>query len=551
VGISARDRTALSANWLGCAPWVVAAAGLAALIWFDLGPNLASNDDWMFAWSVKRLATGHGIQKVPDLAPLGLVQLFWGTLVSLGHVDYRLLRLSAVPFCLLAVYCTHRLSLNLGASRFWAAVAAGSLLAAPLYMALATTFMSEVFYIGLLMAVALAGETWVRRGRAAPICVALVALAFLERQTAVYMPAAITIALVLARRHRTVRTREWIYVAAMWAAVGGLFSVVELAGLDRATSGRALAILQNPPVDNVFRLAVYLPGMLGLFCAPFLGALLSRTRSQDAGVPLHGRGPRAGVVVRVTLICLAIGAAAALTVGRVPTLPGDYLTPGSLGPVHLDGPKAYLFSGWIFPGIEAVAVASFVGLVLGARGLGMRRDRPVGIEFLVLLAIGQLVPLLYGRAFDRYFLPALVVVLPLVALLATRWQATPAPAAAIWASFVMVSGLAIYVVGEQDYQAWQQARDTAARRAYAVVSPGQVSAGFEANGVYVELPDYDAHGLPSRPPILQPERLPSSIGPARPMIRLEFAPSDDPRPGVTYWSIASGRIVIVGDYHGG
>ncbi len=540
MATSARDHEGMPRSWLGYAPWAVAFAGLAALVWFDLGPNLPSNDDWMFAWSVKRLATGHGIQRVPDLAPLGLVQLLWGTLVSLGHVDYRLLRLSALPFCLLAVYCTYRLARNLGASKFWASVAGGGLLAAPIYLALATTFMSEAFYVGLLMAVALTGEAWVSRGGAAPICVALIALAFLERQTAVYAPAAITIALLLARNRRAVSPREWVWAGVMWLAVGGLFVWAELAGLDRATSGRGLAIVQQLPVDNLFRLAVYLPGMVGLFCAPFAGALFGQRAEPDA----DSRSPRPGTV-RLAMAGLATVAFIALVLGRVPTLPGDYLTPHGLGPIHLAGSKPYLFPGWMFVGIEAVAAGAFLGLIWRTPRLRIRRDLPVGVLFLVLLAIGQLVPLLFGQTFDRYFLPAVVLALPLAASIASRLQAVPTPRAAAWAGFAMVFGLAIYVAGQQDYQAWQLARDTAAQRAYATASPARVSAGFEANGVYVELPGYEAHGLPDRAPILDPAQLPSSREPANALVRLEFAAADDPRPGVSYQSLAPGRVVII------
>ena len=548
VAVSAGNARPL-AGWLHFAPWIVGIAGLAALVWFDLGPNLPSNDDWMFAWSVKRLATGHGVQKVPDLAPLGLVQLFWGTLVSLGHVDYRLLRLSALPFCLLAVFCTHRLALNLGASRFWASVAACGLLTAPLFLALSTTFMSEVFYVGLLMAVALTAETWVSRGRAAPICVGLVALAFLERQTAVYVPAAITIALLLARRRRTVSAREWIYVAGMWLAIGSLFLVVELAGLDRATSGRGLAILQHLAVDNLFLTVWYLPAMLGLFSTPFILALFRRRPAEPTELAVRRRGrPRIGVILTGTLIPLAIAQLVLLSLRGRLTIPGNYLTLAGLGPTILSGTKPNVYPAWLFLAIEMAATAALIGLLFNLRvGMSWRRLQP-GVALMLLLGIAQLVPLLIGRTFDRYYLPAVVVVLPVIALMATRTRPVPGGAATVAAVLTMVGGLLLYVIGEQDYQSWQSARDAAARQAFATTPPALVQAGFEANGVYFELPGYERYGLPDRAPILNPELLPSIVGPAHPVVRLEYASPDDPRPGVSYRSIASGKIVIIGGH---
>jgi len=62
-----------------------------------------------------------------------------------------------------------------------------------------------------------------------------------------------------------------------------------------------------------------------------------------------------------------------------------------------------------------------------------------------------------------------------------------------------------------------------------------VMAGFEANGVYVSLPDYERTGHYDRFAV---------TGPAHPAITLMFAPASDPRPGVAYWSIAPGRIIL-------
>jgi hypothetical protein len=109
----------------------------------------------------------------------------------------------------------------------------------------------------------------------------------------------------------------------------------------------------------------------------------------------------------------------------------------------------------------------------------------------------------------------------------------------------MTAGIAVYAVGEQDYQAWHVAGDTAARRAFMTAPPSQVDGGFEINGVYTELPGYEASGIPRRAPILDGGKLPSMIGPAHPQYRLIFAAPNDPRDGVSYYSLAPGRIVIV------
>jgi len=60
-------------------------------------------------------------------------------------------------------------------------------------------------------------------------------------------------------------------------------------------------------------------------------------------------------------------------------------------------------------------------------------------------------------------------------------------------------------------------------------------AGFEANGVYVSLPDYERTGR---------LELFAVTGPAHPVITLMFGGPSDPRPGVSYRSIAPGRIIL-------
>ena len=524
--------------------WAVGVLGLATLVYFDLGPNLASNDDWMFAWSVKQLILGHGMLRVPDLAPLGVVQTLWAAAVTLGHVDYRLLRLSAVPFVVLACYCAFRLSRNLGADQFWAGVAGSSLLAAPIYLALATTFMSEVFYVGLLMAVALTCERWVSRGRMAPLCVVLVGICFLERQTAIYVPPAVTVGLLLATKVREVKPREWTYLAGLWLVVIGLLLAVQRAGLDEATSGRALSILRHPDIRTIFFSAMMFPGLLGLFSAPFmLGFVGRKAHPNTSAQELSGR-PSRGRKVILGLLVLVIADAIVLTINHVPTLPGNYLTLRGLGPSYWAGTKPNLYPQLLWFSVELVSLASVVALLVGNRDQAKIPRLNAGVAFVVVLGALQLLPLAFGPIFDRYYLPALAPLLPVLAAAASSRDSKFGLCARAWAIGAMVAGIAIYAVGQQDYQAWHVAGNTAALEAFRNAPPAQVDGGFEINGVYTELPGYEAGGLPNRAPILDAGKLPSMVGPTSPRYRLMFAAANDPRDGVTYTSLAPGRIVI-------
>jgi hypothetical protein len=143
---------------------------------------------------------------------------------------------------------------------------------------------------------------------------------------------------------------------------------------------------------------------------------------------------------------------------------------------------------------------------------------------------------------DRYYLPALVSLIPLAVLFASRGDGAGTRIAAL---AMMGLGLVVYAVGEQDYQAWQAARDQAARAAYATMGPDRVQAGFEANAVYWEIPYFEAHGtLPQDGGPQRVAGVPAFAGPADAAACLVFAPAGDPRPGVAYDSASPGKIVV-------
>src|SRR6202165_2667106 len=138
-------RFAIALDLPTAAVLLLAVAGVAALVIFDLSPPLAFNDDWMYAWSVRQLVTGHALHNFPETSALAGVQLFWGAIFSLGHADQRLLRLSVVPLVLLTGWCSFQLARRLGADRFWSSVAGAALLAMALVMTNGTSFLRGGF----------------------------------------------------------------------------------------------------------------------------------------------------------------------------------------------------------------------------------------------------------------------------------------------------------------------------------------------------------------------------------------------------------------------
>ena len=181
------------------------------------------------------------------------------------------------------------------------------------------------------------------------------------------------------------------------------------------------------------------------------------------------------------------------------------------------------------------AVITFVMLLVVRRRWWNPAAIPPDAVLLVLVSAAQFLPLLVVQVFiyDRYFLPVIAPLVPLVAVIATG--AARQPAARAWATVALAGGLILYAAGEQDYLAWQGARDRAAHIAYQLAPRDQVQAGFEANAVYVELPKYERTGRAD---------LFAILGPEHPRITLRFAPASDPATGVSYSSLNPGRIVL-------
>jgi hypothetical protein len=511
----------------------LALAGLAALVIFDLSPPLAFNDDWMYSWSVRQLVAGHGLHSFPESTALALAQVLWGAAFSLGHADQRLLRLSIVPLVVLTGWCTYLLARRLGADRFWSLVAGAALLASPLFMANATTFMSDNFYVGLAMAVALTGVAWISSGRWRWLCVALIVLAPLQRQVGIALIPALTVGLLLWKRPTWGRA-DSLALAMIWTLPAAALLVA-----GRLVVSEPLYSVVGSSQVNPWHAIFPLPAMLGLALIPFGAALAFRPAAPTLPSPRCGGEKTLGRESVWSLAWAGLGVVGAIgclvdlaQFGM--TFPGNVLS--SLGfTAILSGSKPPIFPGPVFRALEIAAVATFVLLLV----LRRRSWTPGGLGpdalILVLISVSQFLPLLAVQLFiyDRYFFPVVAPLIPVIAAVAAR--AHYQRAARTWAMAAIAGGLLLYVIGEQDYLAWQAARDRAALLAYQATPPDQVQAGFEANAAYVELPTYERTGHAD---------LFAILGPAHPQITLVFASASDPRPGVSYWSLAPGRIVL-------
>jgi hypothetical protein len=380
--------------------------------------------------------------------------------------------------------------------------------------------MSDNFYVGLVMAAAVTGVAWIMGGRWRWLCVALLITAPLQRQVGLALVPALTLGLLLWKRPTWTRS-DSLAVVAIW-----ILPAAALVVAGRFAVDQPLYSVVGPSQYNIGHAIFPLPAMLGLALIPFLVALALRPAapSRESGWSLMSAA--LGIVGAVG--CLVD----LLQFGM--TFPGNVFSPLGFAAI-LSGSKPPIFPSPVFRAIEIAAVTTFVLLFVLRRRWWTPRAHPPDALLLVIISALQFLPLLAVQWFiyDRYYFPVIAPLIPLVAALAAR--ANHQAAAKAWATAAVAAGLTLYVVGQQDYVAWQVARDRAAHLAYQTASPDQVQAGFEANAVYVELPSYERTGRADFFAIL---------GPAHPQVTLDFAPAGDPRPGVPYSSLAPGKIVL-------
>lgn len=516
--------------------WValVAGASVASLIFFDLGPPLAFNDDWFYSWSVRQLVAGHGIVLFPTSAASGYLQIVWGAVITIGNPDQRLLRLSQVPFLLLAALSVYRLSRTLDASRTWSWVAAAALVCFPIYMALATTFMTDGFFLAMMIATLASSARWVKFGRERALGVLLIGLATFERQFGIILLVPLGAGLLSCAIAGRLRRSDLYYLA---AAIGvALLAELGPGWFGWTTPVQAyLSATASLDPTYVLRDLYWTVGITGLLLLPFLFALWR---------PIPGRQLRRTASIPFVLVLAGAIFAYGLSQHNVQVFEGNYLTTRGLNPVSLIGPKE-LYPLWLFMFLEILAV--ICAAVFAVRCITEFRWRPLSAEW-VLISVAPASQLLVlgisPYTFDRYFLPVIVPLLPIAAALATR--ASRSNAARIWAVLALAAGLVFYFVGEQDHFAWQAARDHAAQMVYQCFPANTVQAGFEANGVYVEEPEVEQTGTVIG---FDPANIfgwPALLGPHDPAAALQLSNDPlDPAPGVAYNSLAPGKIVVV------
>jgi hypothetical protein len=505
------------------APVVLVGIGLAMVAFFDLQTNLPLLDEYARRWTIQRIVDGHGVQ-LWGFSP-NLVQTAVALPAALVHLEPRFWRLAGLPFLVAEGVFLYLATRDLGARPWWSALAAAAAVCSPLSLSVSTGMMTETGFLGLYAAALWAGLRWIGNRGTGWIFTAVVAAAVLQRQQAVVLPMVIVAVLVLNRRGRPLTRGD---VAAGGASLLAALAAFALTYALHARSPRTFSD-STPHFGGAF-FALYAitssVTLLGLFALPFLLGLIRRA-------PADSRPSWAGAVSVPLAIAGLLVPALTILPGRHNLFPGDHVTPTGLG-VFTVGGKLGLLPWIVYGAIEALAaVSALVVLVWRRRDWGWSRLGPTG-QFLVFCAAANL-PFIYleGLILDRYYLLVAVPILPLLALWASSVAAEDRPSQA-W-GLACIAGFLFYAaVGIQDYIAWQVARDQAAGIAYRQAAPWQVDAGFEENAEHVWIPAVDQPG----------SGRPSAVD-GSPELTLLTVGSGDPRPGASYSSLASGRVVVV------
>ena len=484
-------------------------AWTAAVALVDPRGDFPLNDDWAYALAVRRLLED-GVFRPPDwAAPTLLSQALWGALASLpAGFSHTALRLSALALGGLAVVGVYLLGRELRAPRAVARLAALTLAAGPVFFALAHTFMTDVPFVACAVVALLGFARYLLRGADRDLALGAAAslAAVLCRQTGLVLPLAFAVAALLAGRGAP--RQRWPRALLPLALCGGALGLL---GWWLAVAGDSAQRLGVGDVMLAWRLRGNPPALLRflsgnlllalLYCGLFLAPLALRL------APVwRRRWTRPAWNDALSLATLATAALTLWSWGRHMPLRGNVLITSGVGPVTLhdwyilglphDGPLPAAF--WIAVTGVALLGAALLAAQLGAaaaavwRPAGAAERAQRGARALLLLAAaGYLSVVILVSPFDRYYLPLVAMLAPLLAAPgAAAAGAGRAPRLAAAALLLALAGFSI--AATHDYLAWNRARWQGLRQLTEVdgISPRRIDGGAEFNGLHLFAPDY-------------------------------------------------------------
>ncbi|MBM4245839.1 MAG: glycosyltransferase family 39 protein [Deltaproteobacteria bacterium] len=447
---TARDRIATPHDRSGlvdCAAIVACGAVVAlALRPFQDTPFV---DDWVYAWSVRRLLEGHGLATLEWSSHPNVAHVLWGALFCVpAGFSFTALRMSTWVAALLGLCGFHLLLRALGIERRGAALGTALLGLNPVFFVLSATFMTDVPFVTLAIWATLALVSAISRrderrlAAFALFCAAATAV----RVVGIVLPVAAVLALAThggawGRRPRrlTLAAAPLAFAALLlWWNEGRAVHVADLTWVTASPVFRRRFLVESLPRLPEFGTQTLLcaAGTLGVALLPLVAAATERRHVRCASAALAG------------LVVLAAGAQAAGVAWPPALAPGFVWTWGELGA------SESLVAGAPAP-LAPPALASLATLVAfasSALALAIAWRRPRASEaFLLWSLVGHLgLAAVLWLFYDRYLLAVLPLVIPLV-LLGAQSLRTGTMAAGLGA-LALVS-----VVGTRDHLAYDAA----------------------------------------------------------------------------------------------
>ncbi len=504
---AAASRPSLRTEW----PWALALAIFFAIAAIAVGANrdVPVMDDWTYAWSVERLLH-HGRIEVLDWSavyPVG--PAIWGAAWSavLGF-SFATLRFSTLALAFGGSWALYLILRELEAPRHVALLGALSVAANPVFLLLASSFMTDVPFVTFTLLALLCYVRAVRRDDPAMLWWGglWACLSCLDRQVGVVTPLAALPLLLRPGGVRISRVRAATALAATWGVmiVGSLVLTAWLRPTGEMVKlADRLAWLLQVPLAAYVRWNLFVLSTLAFYALPALLAMAT----------LRGLWRRRALLVVVP----AVAAIMLASLGEIPTplRSGSTWTTSELGGTRLliGGFASAVQMPWLEMGLRATALLA-VGLAAvavlgdarkgwgssgvvrrwfeGARAMAVSPSAPL---VLYLLGYMALVNVLWFYN-DRYFL----VLLPVVVALAlgrpvARSSGVPQLA---WAATIVFAVVAI--TGTRDTLRFNQAvRDSWQTLVDRGVGPSDIDAGYAWTGwVLYAHPENLAKGLTIR-----------------------------------------------------
>jgi 4-amino-4-deoxy-L-arabinose transferase-like glycosyltransferase len=473
--------------------YVLAAVGFAAiyavyLLAVSPQHEFPLNDDWAYAQTVRHLLDTGQLRLSDWTATTLIFQTYWGALLARlgGDFSFTALRWSTLLFSYICSLALFDLLRQLDFTDRHAFLGAVVLVVNPLFIYLSYTFMSEIFFLGLM----LLSLTCYVRGikRDAPGVLLLGAIfaagAYLARQLGVVLPIAAAVAIILAERRLVMRKILAVTGIPLAVFVVHTYWLTNVHGLPWGMQLNAIAnswqALQSPDAVPQLFLRLSTSWMyLGLFTLPIL-----LPQAFKGGLRRVGRA-RAFKIFVVWLGVLTLLTLLFSAQRHQPFMPywAGVIQRDGFGPSTLAGHKPPITPDWVFLLVTIVApVAGAAQAALWTEATLQLGNRQASSHKLLVLA-GLLmagITALIVLFWDRY----LLVFVPASIFLALKLG--PISGKKQGVTVALCVALAVYaLIGLGDYFSWNTARWIAGEQIVAQgVPPETIDGGFEWNGWY-------------------------------------------------------------------